>query len=403
MITSKTKIASTLALAAVLAASSATLAGCNSSPNVVASAPTSTAQADNVNSPDTLEDDAIAARTRSVEVTEGEVERFISQYRTYIGATNDADFATLLDQAGATPEDIRKTAIEQLLKNKLAAAKAAEAGIEVTDDELSEYISSVKDGLGYSENSQGWSDALDVSGYDEDAYQEDVRTKLLIEKLIGQENGSMEASESQMLAYANDNPTDYVGANLIIIEFKTSQRSSALEFCKSVEGANISEFRELAAEEVGSGRAQQVVDWGWTAINVPSSVVLQATAELQPGQCVTVQDDDGLYKVLYVSEIFVLQPSGRVDYANMPDDLKSKLKSDASAANRANIVSHYLDGLYSEDEVSIADIPANASYNVDMTLSSYGADDGTLSDEEMAANAANQIAQMEQSNVSSQE
>lgn len=382
----------TIAICASVALSTLCLAGCSTSPTVVAtSAPSSSEQEDNVTY---MDRDAIAATSGDVSVTEGEVADYIAQYRNYAKLEDDVQFATLLDESGSTPADVRSSAIEQLMRGKLAVARAEENGIEVIDEEINEYISSVKDSLGYSGSAKSWSDTLDVSGYDDESYRRDVKTKLIIEKLVGRDAGDMTATESQMIAYANSNPTDYVGADLVEVQFSAGQRRAAEAFAKAADGKFEEEFRSLAASEVGSGAAEKVIDWGWTCIKAPSSVVALAVAEMTPGQCKVVQDDDGAYKVVYVSAIFVLQANGRVDYANMPDALKAKLRSDASVDNRDRIVTDYLRGLYESTEVVIAAMPADADYNVDMTLSTYG-DDDSVSDAEVEAASQDQLAAME--------
>lgn len=387
---SKTKIITTVACALVL--SVIALAGCSSTPPSVATSPDTPV-------PEQVEESEntdIAATAGECSITEQQVEDYISQYRTYIEAEDDIDFATLLDEAGQTPEDIRQDAIHKLMETELLYKEAEKQGVSAADDEIDAYIASAKDGLGYSSDDEGWTSILDISGYDAEQYRRDVETKLLLDKLVGAQNNNFEATEGQMLALADKSPEDYLGYNIVEVVYPANAGSTASTFADKMVNANgARQFREAAAEQVDKGLAEEVVDAGWTSTNEKISyAVLNALVDAEVGDTVFCQDDDGTYKVVYVEEGYLPAANGRLSLGDMPEPIKAKLKSDASALNRQVAVQDYLDNLYDQAEVSINEMPQNAPYNVDMTLSIYG-DENTLTDEEMESISQEHVSNME--------
>lgn len=389
-------LVSTLALATILT-------GCSSSPTVVASAPdASQSQAQNQqnaqNTSDTPSNEDIAATAGELSVTEQEVSDFIKQWRAYAGVEEDSAFATLLDESGKTPSDIRTDAIDTLLSRKALVQKAQESGIEVNDEELDQYIADIKDGLGYATDDKGWKSTLDISGYDsEEQYRDDILAKMLLEKLVMAENPNVEASEVEMITLANSSLSDYTGLYVVEVVFPGGSGAAASRFASSL-GSSVEDpeqFRAAAEQAVEAGSATEVVEAGWTCLDDSlSGAKTEALTDGYAGEIEMWQEDDGTYHVGYVAEVFAPKNTGRVDYQNMPADIKARLASDASAVKRATATSTYMDKLLRSLEVQTSDMPEDAVYNVDMTLSTYGEDD-TLSEEEITASAANQIAAME--------
>lgn len=380
-------VLSTLALVFALSM----LFGCSSSPTVVASTEDSAPTEQQEKQPN----ESVAASTGDISVTEQEVDDYISQYRAYIGAEEDAAFATLLDEAGQTPETIRKQAIETLLAQRLLRAETEEAGISIADEDIDAYIQDVRDGLGYVSD-DGWKSVLDITGYDDlEAYRYDVETKLLLESMLASKNGDMSASEVEMIVLADANPSDYTGAYLVEAVFPSSASYKASRFMGQMEGKTLDEFREETAAAVEAGNAEEIVEAGWTCLDSNfSGAAVEALEKAVAGDIVMWQEDNGGYVVAYVSEVFYPLSSGRVDYASMPDEIRRVLASDASKQKRANLSSSYMKGLIDSADISMSDMPSDASYNVDMTLSSYG-EDSTLSEDEISESISNQISALE--------
>lgn len=387
--TARTALSALSAIALAFALSM--LCGCSSSPTVVASVEDPAPVEQQEKQPN----ESVAASVGEISVTEQEVDDYISQYRAYIGAEEDAAFATLLDETGQTPETIRKQAVETLLAQRLLRAEAEEAEISIADEDIDAYIQNVRDGLGYASD-DGWKSVLDITGYDDpEAYRYDVETKLLLESMLASKNGDMSASEVEMIVMADANPSDYTGAYLVEAVFPNSASYKASRFMGQMKGKTLDEFREEAAAAVESGSAEEVVESGWTCLSSDfSGAAAEALGNAKAGNVAMWQEDNGDYVVAYVGEVFYPLSSGRVDYASMPDEIRRTLASDASKQKRFNIASSYMKGLLDSADISVSDMPSDASYNVDMTLSSYG-EDSTLSEDEISESISNQISALE--------
>lgn len=380
------------AIATFLAVLALVLVGCSESPRVVATATNSSVQQP---APVPQDNNDVAGSTGDVSVTEQEVADYIAQYRKYVGATDDGAFATLLDQAGQTPADLRKEAIDVLLSRKLVREQAREHGIEVSGDELDRYIEDIKAGLGYASDEQGWSRTLGTSGYDDEGeYRSDIETKMLLEKLVASENPDLAATEVQMLVHANNNVEDYTGDYIVEVVFPAGSGAAASRFASQAQGKTLAAFRESAADAVGEGTAREVSETGWTCLSNVDDSIMQELAGAVPGDVVMAQADDGTYHVVYVGEMFAPAASGIVDYANMPEEIRERLASDASKQNRTNLTNNYLSDIRNGLDVQYSDMPEDAPYNVDMTLSSYGKS-STQSEEEIQNNIKDSIAAME--------
>lgn len=392
-ITSKTaKIVAVAALASLTLPLSI-LTGCSSSPTVVATASNTATQ--NQPAPEPVDNNDVAGSADGVSVSEQEVSDYISQYRTYIGASDDVSFATLLDQAGQTPEDIRNEAIEMLLAQKLVHKKAEENNIEVSADELDAYIKDVKAGMGYASDDMGWKRTLGTSGYDnEEKYRFDIETKMLLEKLVAAENPNMETTEVQMLVLANSNVKSYTGEYVVETIFSAGHGSAASSLASQAEGTSIEEFEELSQQAVESGKAEEVIETGWSCLSNLDSALVEELSKANAGDVVMAQADDGSYHVMYVKEVFVPTSVGTIDFANMPQDIRARLASDASKQNRANLTNNYLSTLKDNMTVQYSSMPDDAPYNVDMTLSTYGEDD-TLSEDELQSTVQEGISAIE--------
>lgn len=341
-------------------------------------------------------DSDIAASGPGYQVTEQEVSDYISQYRKYIDCSDDVKWATLLDESNQSPADVRQSAIEYLALGKIIEQKANELGIEATDDEIAQIVNDAKTDAGLSGNDSGWKSLLKATGYTEDGYSTDAKRTVLSRKICEQEVTFTEPSDAQIQAYGNTAPGRYLGKEVIIVTFPSSARVAANALADSSHGISEQDFREAAANSADANGNVTVADAVWDCLIETTFVYDNAISGIVPGNAVAFQDDDGNYKVAFVVAEYILPYNGRLDMTTMPDEIYAALKSDAAMYHRELARNNYLDSLLDVSALTISDMPANAPYNVDMTLSTYG-DESTTSENENAMNEmiSNQIAELE--------
>lgn len=398
---SRTKSAIAAVIAAISIISVGTLSACSNQQQtsvVATSADTSNDNVSDANASD-IDPNAVAATiNEDITITEGEIEDFAARYRTYAGADSEEAFATLLDETGSTPEEFRAEVIKQIASDQLVRVQAQEDGVSISDEEIDDYINSVKDGLGYATDVKSWKSSLDIAGYSEDSYRYDVETKLLLEKLVASNMSFAEATETEMMSYANSNLSNYIGANIVTVTFPASKGGAAASFARAASGMTEDEFISAANNQVDSGNANEMSYDGWTCINIPDSALLQKIATASASDAVVAQQNNGTYKVAYIKEVYMPTRAGRIEFSTMPSDIKAKLKSDTSAYNRSLLAAEYLDRLYEAATVVINEMPSGAAYNVDMSLSTYGVEDDSLSDEEVSNMTSEQVEAMTSAN-----
>lgn len=403
MFASRKKAAIT-AVAALALASAATLSACGEGQSKTVATANDESRANiaqNATASKVLE--KVAASAYGHDITEQEVADYIAQFRFYVNATDDAAWATYLDQNKLAASDVRKQAIDELAKRYALDAKADEHGIKITDEEVDKAVKDSRELYGYADDDQGWADFLSSSYSDAKKYRDDVYYVLLRNKVAVEEIAYEEPSTPQLLTYANDNPDQYAGKKIRLLIYPSGYDYAAEKALDALmEDGKVSnaELLEYADAESQSGIDVELKEPQWTSIAPVSGTAQSLLAGLGVGQAGIYTDDNGLPVLIYVDEQYTTKRNGQFDLSAMPEPIMAKLKSDTVFDSRSKAIEQMMNNLIlDESQVSINDMPSGLPYDVDMSLSSYGkAPTENLNTEEMVSN---QIAEMENANSAS--
>ena len=360
----------------------ACLAGCSSSPTTIAHSNTEGTANTNVKVPV----EGTAAKAASFEVSEQEVADYIAQYRLYANAENDSDWAALLDKSGMTPEDARSQAIEKIALSKAVSAKAAEAGIEVSDDEMKKIIEDRRAETDTKSDS-AWLALLQTSGYaDQAAYEEDVRNAVLLERLFAAENPDAAVSEASLEQFSYDHVEAYLGLKTVSIVYPSyASAAASAAASKFSDGTTAATFRDFAASQVDDGDATSVEEDGWSCLSTTISSYAEAALEgAHAGQVVSYSEADGTLKVSFVLEEYQADRNGRPEFSSMPEEIKARLTDDYINTTRVQSMSNYVSSLLTNANLQVNPMPKNLPYDVSMDLSSYGTETTAEQDAEAA-------------------
>ena len=87
-----------------------------------------------------------------------------------------------------------------------------------------------------------------------------------------------------------------------------------------------------------------------------------------------VRDGDG-FNVMYCTETYLPDKDGKIDIAAMPDPISKMLREDTYEESNKNPKNSYLMFLTYNHSVDVKDMPEGLPYDVDMSLSTYNAND----------------------------
>ena len=354
--------------------------------------------------------DGVAATVNGEEITEQEVTDYIEQYRTYTDNTDDAAFATFLEESGLTPETLRNNVIQMFIEQKVVEAKAAELGIEVTDDELNEVLDQYKSAYGYADDDEGWAEYIKEMGYaDEEAFNDERKFSILEQKLVEQEVPSPTPTEDQLIAEINSDPDSYTGRKSYNIVFQvddTTDEAAMEEARKAAQDAidqlmedgtvTEEEIDELGQKLVDEGTAGQASDVGWDCQTSFVTEYQDALDGLSAGQLTQepVESTYG-YHVILCTGVFEPAADGSVVLSDMPDELYSALESTVTSSLLSSDQSDYIVDLIQAAEVVINDAPEGLPYFVDMSLSTYGDEDENANVEDTESSASDESTNVE--------
>ena len=150
--------------AALLAACSLGLAGCNG-------------------------EGGVAATMNGEPIYEAQISTYIQENRTAAGLENEGAWVGYLQMMGMTPEQLRETTIMYFAQLMTTRQVAAEKGIALSNSEVDAELESMKgeavQQTGGNAN-ESWITMLAQYGYSQDAYRDYTEYLLLYEKLVDQ-------------------------------------------------------------------------------------------------------------------------------------------------------------------------------------------------------------------------
>lgn len=147
------------------------------------------------------------------EVTEGEVVEAVQRLNTAQAATTGQQPKGEIEPGSPQFEAAKRQVVPQLLAFNLAEAYAAENGIEVSEEEVEEEISTVRDEVAQQAEAAGqggdpaevFQEALDQFGYTEAAFREEVRRSLLVRKVQEDAVGDVQPTEEEVQDFYDEN------------------------------------------------------------------------------------------------------------------------------------------------------------------------------------------------------
>ena len=380
------------------------LTGCSTPSNVVATANDAERLDEQRQLDAKKEVSGIITKVGDEAVTEQQVSDYITQYRTYANLTNDADWATFMDQSGLSAEKLREEAAYMFARRIAVEAKAKELGIEVSDVELDEAVEEARAIYGQDKDDKSWESFLSSVAYDDEAeYRADLKYSLTLERVVMKEGGIKAPGNDMLASTANDNIEAYTGKLIWTAVYPSDAMDAAKQAVKQVgkKAVKASKFTDIVGNDVDNGIAEKVVGPEWTCLVSVSGTAQAVIDNLQVGHAAMYTADDGKISIVYVEEQYTTKRNGKIDLSTMPKKIRAKLESDTSHEMRTQALSDYESNLVEDGSLQINHKPSGLPYDVDMALSTYQKNETEEVDTE--AQAANQVAELERLGKEQQE
>ena len=328
-------------------------------------------------------------------LSEDQVTEYINTYRTMSGYTSDEAWAQELSDEGYEPSTFRLKTIRQLVIDALVAEKASSLNIAVSESDVDSYIQSMKDSIGFGDDSL-FEQTLAMYGRTE----EDMRN-LYIKELARQAVFEAEVPVPE--------PTDEEVANYVSVQYATGLTTKH-SYCIKMEGdASEESYEKLGeAQKVREGLLKDGLNSttfasyvdaycvdddlkergganGWDLDSSSlSSAYLEIMEDMKVGDLSEVFSDGDNYYIVWVDDSYTLPDLSDVDTGtmsvdsylkDMPETLKSYFTDCTAKTLWQADCDEYLVNLYNNANPQVAPMPSGLSYDVDMSLAESSTDE----------------------------
>ena len=310
----------------------------------------------------------VAATVNGVEIPEDKVVEQIGNVRNYFGATDDEQWATLLNSIDYTPEKYREEVINNsLVPEELAKQDAEKRGIEVSDEELDKAVDDLR---AQYESDEAFESALSQAGYTEESYREVIRESLVSQKYteaIAEESG-VTVDDDALLTEVKEFVDGY--------ELTSMKRSSHILFAAEDEKTakavleelnNGADFAELAKKHsIDTGSGAEGGDVGWDKMANFVSDYQDALDKLDKGETSgLVKSEYGIH-IIRCTDVWQA-PEKIKKLSDVPDDVVEIVREQLESQAQQDAYDKHIEELREKADIVINPMPEDAPYNVDMS------------------------------------
>lgn len=306
----------------------------------------------------------IAATVNGEEIQEDTITTWIQNYRNQAGLTTEITWAKWLVENGYTVESVRKNVIDMYVTKELIKEAAEENDIEVSPDEIDEYITQMR---AYYESDYSWEVALAVKGFTEQEYRDSIELALLETAVKDGIVTPAEPSDQEMLEYAQASIKTYNGAKKSSnILFASDDEVLAEEVLAQIVEGELDFETAVAEYSIDSETSSDGGNVGWDVLN--SSLVLsylEALENLEVGQISDlVVSEYGIY-IIKCTSIFVA-PETVTSLDQIPEEFVEIITSTLKTSKKNEAYESWYKAYYDGAEIVVNEMPANVPYNIDL-------------------------------------
>ena len=326
----------------------------------------------------------VAATVNGTDIAEDKVTNYIEDLRSSQNVTSEKDWANWLSNSGYTPESLRQAVVDMYVTQELEKQAAAEANVEVTDEEVDAVVESMRSNY---DTDEAWQEALSSAGLTEESYRENVYQPMLEEKLIDAvlDEKDTKADDETVLSYVQMYASALDGMKRSShILFAADDEKTAKDVLEQLN--NGADFAELAKQySTDKGSAENGGDVGWSGLNSFVTAYTDALDKLEKDQTSDLVTSEYGIHIIRCTDVWTA-PKEIKKLSDVPDELVEVVRTQmADPAAQQSAYSDYIEGLRDKADIHVNDMPAGVPYNVDMekyvsSSSEEGEDDGDEAD-----------------------
>jgi foldase protein PrsA len=318
--------------------------------------------------------DSVAATVNGVEISEGDVTKYIENLRTQYGMTDEDSWGKYLVQLDKNPAEFREQVIDAFVTREVIRAHAADRGVTVDDAEVNGYVDQMKSNY---ENDEKWQAALEQSGMTEDDYRAEVKLQLTDKYLKESFTVDEDPSEADQLQYAQMYATAYDGARRSShILFDSGAEATAQEVLDKINSGAL-DFAEAAKEySHDTASAEKGGDIGWDKTSKLVTEYQDALNNLQKDQVSGLVTSTYGIHIIKCTDVYEAPKTKAEDGTEkveitsvdqIPSDWLDTIKQSLKSQAQSEAYQKWVDEQREASDVKINDMPADVPYNVDVT------------------------------------
>lgn len=315
-----------------------------------------------------------AATVNGVAISEDEVTNTIQNLRAQSNLEDEESWGTFLVSNEMTPQSVREQTINSFVDQELVKEGASQLGIAIDSTEIDTYVASMRANF---DSDEAWNQALSQAGFTEDEYRKNIETSLMQQEINKHFQDEAKVEESDIDDAAKTYASVYDGSKrsshiLIGVDDKNDEkalkeaREKAADLKKRIESGEIS-FEDAAKENsTDTGSAQKGGDVGWDALNSFVTEYTDALDELDKDEISDpVESQYGIH-IIKVTDVYEA-PEEVKGMKDLPEDFRSTIEEYAKSIKANTAYSDWLEGLRSNADITINDMPEKVPYNIDLT------------------------------------
>lgn len=318
--------------------------------------------------------DSVAATVNGVEISENDVTKYIENLRTQYGMTDEDSWGKYLVQLDKNPAEFREQVIDAFVTREVIRAHAADRGVTVDDAEVNGYVDQMKSNY---ESDEKWQAALDQAGMTEDDYRAEVKLQLMDKYLKESFVIDEDPSEADQLQYAQMYATAYDGARRSShILFDSGAEATAQEVLGKINSGEL-DFAEAAKEySHDTASAEKGGDIGWDKTSKLVTEYQNALNTLQKDQVSGLVSSTYGIHIIKCTDVYEAPKTKAEDGTEkveitsvdqIPSDWLDTIKQSLKSQAQSEAYKKWVDEQREASDVKINDMPADVSYNVDVT------------------------------------
>jgi len=238
--------------------------------------------------------------------------------------------------------NIKREALESLIEEKIMLLRAEKLGMKVTDEELKKRVEEIKRDY----TSENFAQVFGGEKVDYKIWSEELRKRLLLEKLVDQEvNSKIKVTDEEIAAYYQQNRSRYYSEETVhVAQIVVSTKETADAVLKRLQAGE--DFNKVAREISTGPESARGGDLGVFTRGVMPEAFDRVVFSLPEGRASKV------VKSPYGFHIFKVLKKERGRWIELPD-VKEKIKADLAKGKEEQEFRKWLDALKSEAKVRI--------------------------------------------------